>query len=150
MSAGKIGAFSLIEVLLALGIVAFALIAVVGLLSVGLKTNKESSDQIQASNVASLLMATIRALPTNPPVGFGLPNLNQGFPVTGTNGVTYNGMGTNAADAAYGLYYMIGTNSSTGAKIANVYLMLWRPAGTPIPTNSPGAYYELTSQVALP
>ncbi len=42
-------AFSLVEVVLALAIFTFALVTILGLLGVALGTNKQSSDQIQAS-----------------------------------------------------------------------------------------------------
>ncbi len=144
--------FSLIEVLLALGIISFALIALVGLFTVGLRTNKESSDQIEAANIASLLLTTLRALPTNPPASFALPALNQAT-VSKTIQVTADGataVATNASGPSYNLSYTVGTNAATGSKLANVYLMLWWPASAPMPTNKTSAYYEMTAQVALP
>ena len=143
--------FSLIEVVLALGIVSFALLSVVGLLGVGLRTNKESSDQIQASNIASFLISTLRAIPTNPPPDFALTNLNQET-ITNTVQVGSDGTTTNVSDAngSYNLYYVLGTNSVTGPKLANVYLMLWRPLHAPKPTNNPSSCYELTTQISLP
>jgi len=129
-------AFSLIEVVVSLGIISFALISIIGLFSVGLKTNKESSDQIDAANTASLLMATVRAMPTNCATnGFALPDLNQA---------------TASTNLFYNLYYVVGTNTGTGSKLANVYLRLWWPLTAPMPTNNPAAYYEVAGQVALP
>ncbi len=142
-------AFSLIEVMISLGIISFALIAVIGLFSVGLKTNKESSDQIDAADTASLLMATLRAMPTNCTTnGFSLPDLNQGT-VSGTVKIGADGT-TTSTNLAYNLFYVIGTNTATGPKLANVYLRLWWPLAAPMPTNNPSAYYEVAGQVALP
>lgn len=148
---GSLRSFSLIEVLLALGIISFALVALIGLFTLGLKTNKESSDQIEAANVASLLLSTLRAIPTNPPAGFALPALNQGT-VSKTVKVASDGTTTDLATTsrAYNLYYVVGTNATTGPKLANVYMMLWWPASAPMPTNNPSAYYEVTAQIALP
>ena len=147
--------FSLIEVLLALGIISFAMVALIGLFALGLKTNKESSDQIEAANVASLLLSTLRAIPTNPPPGFAIPALNQGTVSktvkVGADGTTASANVTSSSGrSAYSLYYVVGTNATTGPKLANVYLMLWWPATAPMPTNNPSAYYEVTAQVALP
>jgi type II secretory pathway pseudopilin PulG len=141
-------AFSLVEVVIALGIISFALIAVIGLVTVGSETNRESSGQIQAANTASLLMATARALPTNPPSSFALPNLSQ-TSVTNTVQIGIDGT-VNSAQAAYNLYYIVGTNIVTGPKLANVYLCLWWPLSAQMPTNNPGAYYEVAAQIALP
>ncbi len=58
--------------------------AIVGLFMVGINTNKESSDQIQAANLASLLISTRRALPTNTIANFALPPLNVPYSSAGT------------------------------------------------------------------
>ena len=50
-------AFSLVEVVLAMGIVAFALIILVGLLPVGLKSNSDSIGESQAVNLLQALIA---------------------------------------------------------------------------------------------
>lgn len=142
-------AFSLIEVVVSLGIISFALISIIGLFSVGLKTNKESSDQIDAANTASLLMATVRAMPTNCATnGFALPDLNQAT-ASGTVKIGMDGA-TTSTNLFYNLYYVVGTNTGTGSKLANVYLRLWWPLTAPMPTNNPAAYYEVAGQVALP
>ena len=53
-------AFSLIEVTLALGIVSFALVAVLGLLPVGLKSVKNANEQAGAANVLNAIAANLR------------------------------------------------------------------------------------------
>jgi len=145
-------AFSLIEVVLALGIISFALIAIFGLLSVGLKNNKESSDQIQAANLTSLLIASRRGMPTNALPRFALPPLNLAATNTVTveiNGQTNATAGLPGADS-YKLMYQIAP-STVSLKMANIYLLLWWPAtlSSP-PTNNPGNYYELSTQIPLP
>ncbi len=80
----SVAAFSLVEVVVALGIFTFALVAIIGLFVTGLNTNKESSDQIQAANFASLLISSRRALPTNVIANFALPPLNVQYPTSGT------------------------------------------------------------------
>jgi len=149
-----VAAFSLVEVVVALGIFSFALVAIVGLFMVGIKTNKESSDQIQAANFGSLLISSRRALPTNVIANFALPPLNVAYSSTGTYltnnlGVAADGT-TNVATPAYNLFYQVGTNIITGAHLAQVHFILWWPVGAALPTNNPGSRYELTTQVALP
>jgi uncharacterized protein (TIGR02598 family) len=54
-------AFSLIEVTLALGIAAFCFIAVIGLIPVGVQTNRNAVSQTEATNIMASLVADMRA-----------------------------------------------------------------------------------------
>ena len=150
---GPLGSFTLVEVVIALGIFSFALIAIVGLFVVGINTNKESSDEIQAANFASVLISTRRALPTNTIANFALPPLNVAYSTAGTYLTNTDGVaadGTLAGTRVYNLFYQAGTNAVTGAHLAQVHLMLWWPLASALPTNNAGNRYELTTQVALP
>jgi uncharacterized protein (TIGR02598 family) len=55
--------FSLVEVTLALGVAAFCLIALVGLLPLGLQTNQSSISQTAAASLLSSVVADLRATP---------------------------------------------------------------------------------------
>jgi uncharacterized protein (TIGR02598 family) len=55
--------FSLVEVTVALGVTAFCLVAVFGLLPVGLKTNQNSISQTAAASILSAVIADMRATP---------------------------------------------------------------------------------------
>ena len=55
--------FSLVEVTLALGIAAFCLIALFGLLPLGIQTNQSSISQTAAASVLSSVVADLRATP---------------------------------------------------------------------------------------
>jgi uncharacterized protein (TIGR02598 family) len=150
----RIAAFTLVEVVVALSIFSFALVAIVGLFMVGLNTSKESSDQIQEANFASLLISTRRALPTNVIANFALPPLNvlyssAGTYLTNSAGVASDGT-TNATTPVYNLFYQAGTNSLTGSHLALVHFIVWTPISAPFPASNPSARYELTTQVALP
>jgi uncharacterized protein (TIGR02598 family) len=57
------GAFSLVEVTLALGIVAFCLIAVFGLMPIGVQTNRNATSQTAATNIMAAVVADLRATP---------------------------------------------------------------------------------------
>jgi hypothetical protein len=59
----SIAAFSLVEVTLALGIAAFCLIAVFGLVPVGVQTNRNATSQTFATNILSGVVSDIRASP---------------------------------------------------------------------------------------
>ena len=67
-------AFSLIEVTLALGIAAFCLIAVFGLMPVAVQTNRNATSQTAATNIMAAVVADLRALPTtqNTSAQFGI------------------------------------------------------------------------------
>ena len=54
-------AFSLVEVTLALGVAAFCLIAVFGLMPVGLQTNRNATSQTAATNIIAFVVADLRA-----------------------------------------------------------------------------------------
>jgi len=55
--------FSLVEVTLALGVAAFCLLALFGLLPVGLQANQNSISQTAAASVLSSIIADLRATP---------------------------------------------------------------------------------------
>ncbi len=59
----RLHAFSLVEVTLALGIAAFCLIAVFGLVPVGVQTNRNATSQTAATNILSSVVSDIRASP---------------------------------------------------------------------------------------
>jgi hypothetical protein len=59
----RLHAFSLVEVTLALGIAAFCLIAVFGLVPVGVQTNRNATSQTTATNILSSVVSDIRASP---------------------------------------------------------------------------------------
>ena len=54
-------AFSLVELTLALGIAAFCLIAVFGLVPVGVQTNRNATSQTAATNILSSVISDLRA-----------------------------------------------------------------------------------------
>src|SRR5213594_73226 len=60
-------AFSLVEVTLALGIAAFCLIAIFGLMPVGVQTNRNATSQTAATNIMAAVVSDLRATPTANP-----------------------------------------------------------------------------------
>lgn len=69
--------FSLVEVTIALGVAAFALAAIVGLLSITLKSSKSALDDTLVAEMASDLINTMRkqtftTIPTTTPVYFDI------------------------------------------------------------------------------
>jgi len=149
-------AFSLVEVVLALGICVFVLIALIGLFSSGWRTSRESEEQIRAANLASRLIAVRMAAPTTGPSatdGIPFDKLSQpyGSVFSGTDAyVTSDGaVSPNlTADAAYRMTCFAGTNAETGPKLSQVYLRLsWPPQATAALANG---WYETLTYVPLP
>lgn len=58
-------AFSLVEVTIALGILVFGLIIMLGLLPVGLRLVKESADEAASANIVAALQADILSAPAD-------------------------------------------------------------------------------------
>jgi uncharacterized protein (TIGR02598 family) len=88
MSPRLIHGFSLVEVVLALGVAAFCLIAVMGLLSSGLGSNQSAIDQTEAASIARSIAGDLRATPAtsgtaasiSPQFGFSIPAPGQSVP----------------------------------------------------------------------
>jgi uncharacterized protein (TIGR02598 family) len=55
--------FSLVEVTLALGIAAFCMVAVLGLMPVGVQTNRNATSETAATNILAAVVADLRATP---------------------------------------------------------------------------------------
>ena len=62
-SDSRAAAFSLLEVVLALGVAAFCLIAILGLLPVGVQTNRNASSQTAVSNIIATVVSDLRTTP---------------------------------------------------------------------------------------
>ena len=71
------GGFSLVEVTLALGVAAFCLITLFGLLPVGVTSNQMAFGRTAAASVAANIVADLRATPVvavaTPSPGYGIP-----------------------------------------------------------------------------
>jgi type II secretory pathway pseudopilin PulG len=146
-------AFSLVEVVVALGICTFVLVGIMGLFMAGMRVNRDSEDEIQAANLASLIISSCRAAPLSVSGNFAVPAsaLTNAFATAYNNNyVTLDGTLTNApGSAAYSITCRSGTNTVTGPNIAQVYLML----GWPIqanPNNGASHYYEVSTYISFP
>ena len=64
MLSDRAAGFSMIEVTLALGVAGFCLIAVFGLLPIGVQTNQRALSQTAATTILSSVVADMRATPT--------------------------------------------------------------------------------------
>lgn len=61
---GEQTAFSLVEVTIALGVVSFCLVAILGLLPIGLSNNKFTIQQTAATSILSSVISDLHAIPS--------------------------------------------------------------------------------------
>jgi uncharacterized protein (TIGR02598 family) len=123
---GKDG-FSLVEVTLALGIATFCLIAVFGIIPVGVHTNRNATSQTAATNLMAAVVADLRATPTS-------STTSAQFGITfGTNTTLYfDGMGQFTTSLTTNSRYQLNVtwSGSTGLRYADVKVT-WPAAATP-------------------
>lgn len=95
MKRQRTSAFSLVEVTLALGIAGFCLIAVLGLMPIGIQTNRNSKSQTRATNLMAAVMADLRATPNTK-----ITSLQFCIPLSGTRTLYFDSEGRCSSDPA--------------------------------------------------
>lgn len=85
MNSGRHGgqAFSLVEVAVALAVAAFCLVAILGLLPVGLKSDQTANAETAATGILSAVTADLRATPPTSPPGQATVSGQFGIPIPG-------------------------------------------------------------------
>ena len=83
----SLSAFSLVEVTLAIGIAAFCLIAVIGLIPVGVQVNRNATSQTAATNIVTSVVTDLRATSKTQ---FSSPQFGITIPSDHTNGAASN------------------------------------------------------------
>ena len=133
--------FSLIEVVIALGIFSFCIVAIVGLLPVGMNSVRSVSNENNAIHIAS----SIEGIWEVAPAGYNLTNSN--FPITNLYiGVTNNappfyfnefGEQTNSTGASLNMTYTAtnNTNFTPGTAYDVKMIFKW-------PANAPSTSYQ--------
>jgi len=138
-------AFSLVEVVLALGIAAFALVVIVGMLPIGLRLASESDEESRAINIMTQVAADRRAMTgaSNSAI-YQFPPLTGTATVTNTFAVGEDGtyLGQNYASARYRVTYIL---RPPRAASGDPWL-LWLRTSWPAPaTNAIGAVESVNS-----
>ena len=119
--------FSLAEVTLALGITAFCLVTIFGLLPVGLNMDQNAVQQTEAANVLSMVVADVRATPN-------VSGTSSCYGITVASGSTTlfvkedGSKVATATDAKYRIALAFGTASGRNPTPLNI-LVTW-PAQT--------------------
>jgi uncharacterized protein (TIGR02598 family) len=123
----KTSGFSLVEVTLALGIAAFCLIAVFGLMPVGMQTNRNATSRTAATSIMTAVMGDLRATPK-------ANTTSAQFGITfGTNTTLYfDGTGQFTTSLGTNSRYQLNLtwSGSTGLRYADVKVT-WPAAATP-------------------
>jgi uncharacterized protein (TIGR02598 family) len=132
-------AFSLVELTLALGIAAFCLIAVLGLMPVGVRANRNATSQTAATNIMAAVIADLRATPK-------ANNTSSQFAIIfGTNTTLYfNGSGQFTTLLGVNSRYQLNVTwyGSTGLRYADLKAT-WPAAATT--ANASGSAEMLTA-----
>ena len=135
MNLSKGSAFSLVEVTLALGIAAFGLIAVFGLLPTGLNTNQASIRQTAAANVIAGIAADLRQAPTADQIASApiltavSPRLGIKLTTSPTKGYLDEGGALTPGSAT-----SLATSSLTTSSNYQVNITIINPVSVPAPT----------------
>ncbi len=142
--------FSLVEVTLALAVTAFCLLAIFGLLPIGLKNNQASIEQTVANSILSAVAADLRATPATSPLGqaavsqqfsISIPaNPVMAAPPTATLYFTGEGKSSTspAADSRYRMTVDFPSNGSSARAATFVNLQVSWPAAVAL-TNATGS-----------
>lgn len=130
--------FSLVELTLAIGIAAFCLIAIFGLLPIGIQSNQAAISQTAAASILSAVVSDLRATPGTSEtsaqfgISFALPTQTLYFDEVGRS--------TSVADRAryrLTLTFPINPAGSNAARFA-VVKMSWPAAADPATTQPAG------------
>lgn len=160
--------FSLVEVVVALGIFAFSILTIIGLMGSSLKVTRDNEERIQAANVATVLMeryqemimADLRQstgassggadwsdfpLPPNPTGGNNFSSTTQWIDNVGNE--------TTRDEAAFGLKYLIKSDPVMGspAQLVRCSLQLiWPVDAAAARSTAQNTYVATTAFVANP
>jgi len=149
-------AFSLVEITVAMGVAAFCLISLFGLLPVGLNSNQIAVEQTVAAGFANAIVADLRASGTNAKsatYGIPLTSGTQTFYLDESGSPTAIGSGPTNSGAFPSRYRAsvfitppaVGQRAATTARI----LMTWPASADPSPATAPknyaGSYEILTA-----
>jgi type II secretory pathway pseudopilin PulG len=123
--------FSLVEVVMALGITSFAILALMALLPVGLQSAKESQEETQVSNLLAGLTADRRATPfSSPSLRYQLPALTNAVTTSAFFGITESGdyVGANLSQARYRVDYRLLPPAAKGLDPYQLHFQVSWPA----------------------
>lgn len=143
--------FSLVEVVLALGVFAVALVAMIGLLPRGMQTNQESREETEAMGLMRHLVAERRAQPFKDSTSSGLPPLDSVSPDSPlVSRVETNSTNLPWGDRRYRVQYTLQRPAviSNAVSRNSPYLVFLRVSWPADTANSQGSVESLSSFTA--
>ena len=151
--------FSLVEITLALGVVSFALLSLVGLTMVGMQRSTDSRKLQEAAELANRFLQMRRSAPTAnapntlfDPAVFPIPPLTNSLSTqtnSQTNYLTASGAkvaSATAPGAVYGLATSIALQTNSLIPVRITLEMFWPPGAT----NSTRQSYYLATEILNP
>jgi uncharacterized protein (TIGR02598 family) len=135
-------AFSLVEVTLALGIAAFCLIAVFGLMPVGVQTNRNATSQTAATNIIASVIADLRATPQTTPPGSSTTSPLYQIPIP------QNPVNSTTTVAAI-FFAQDGTFSTTIQPQSRYRVIITFPPNTTLPSDDPWTHSPTYADVKV-
>ena len=131
--------FSLVEVALALGIAGFCLIALFGLLPVGINSNRASLEQTAAADIASRVWADIATTPQG-----SSKSSYYSIPLSGTYTLYFNEGGEFSLSASAMRYrFQLDFGTPTNGVTTPVRILVTWPAPA-TPQNAQGSFETVT------
>ena len=128
--------FSLVEVVLALGVLAFSILAIMGIIPAGLNSSRSSQDETRAAQLAQMVFASLAS---------GAPSNFANVPVTAADGIEPFILTLSEVHTLYG-----GNDGRlTRADTAAVYRITVKTDNAPVGFD-PDSANQVTVQVAWP
>jgi len=148
-------AFSLVEVVIALGIVSFAVLAIVGMMPVALKSAQESMRETDATLIAQRVFSelktgsganrTVTTTPTNGTNRLSLSaNSSNNFIAFVEKGIPQGFSTSNSPNANYDFYARVTISTNTGvSNLSQVTLDITAPAAAPAAARTTNSFTTL-------
>jgi uncharacterized protein (TIGR02598 family) len=149
MRTSSSSAFSLVEVVIAMGVAAFCLVAMLGLIPTGVQSVKSTTDQTGATTILNEVVTDLRStsLGSNlsPGLGIALPMAGVANSVNSTNIIfSESGATISNSTSLNGRYLATITLSNSSAYITTALIQVRWPA-TARTTNSQGNVETITT-----
>jgi uncharacterized protein (TIGR02598 family) len=138
-------AFSLVEVTLALGIAAICLIAVFGLMPVGVQTNRNATSQTAAGNIISAVVTDLRTMPKTSGSWAGV-SLQFGIPLqpsTQLYRLYFDGQGRFTTSLSADSRYQVNVTFPVKGNLTYADIKLTWPAAVDPATTTPSGSVEM-------
>jgi Tfp pilus assembly protein PilV len=148
----SIAAFSLVELTIALGVIGFCLLTIIGLLAVGINSTHSSTEQTSATNILTAFISDLEAVPNITP-SYGAAKGTIATPNGSASGSPIYNMtfpaGGNGATSTYKFY--VGDNGLTNTTAAASFYQvnIWITASNTNSTASTQPHQETFARVLI-